>query len=76
MKTYKIAIGSDHAGFKYKEAIKAMLLAEGHAVGDFGAHSCEPCDYPDFVRLELDLAQMRGEVKAAAEAWYERARIL
>ena len=50
MKTFKIAIGSDHAGFKYKEAIKAMLLAEGHTVRDFGAYSTAPCDYPDFVR--------------------------
>jgi ribose 5-phosphate isomerase B len=50
MKTFKIALGSDHAGFRYKEAIKAMLLAEGHAVRDFGAYSYEPCDYPDFIR--------------------------
>ncbi len=50
MTTFKIAIGSDHAGFKYKEAIKAMLLAEGHTVRDFGTYSSEPCDYPDFVR--------------------------
>jgi ribose 5-phosphate isomerase B len=50
MKTFKIAIGSDHAGFTYKEAIKAMLLAEGHSVRDFGAYSSETCDYPDFIR--------------------------
>ena len=50
MKTFRIAIGSDHAGFKYKEAIKAMLLAEGHIVRDFGTYSSESCDYPDFVR--------------------------
>jgi ribose 5-phosphate isomerase B len=48
--TYTIAIGSDHAGFRYKEAIKSMLTAEGHAVHDFGTYSEEPCDYPDFVR--------------------------
>jgi ribose 5-phosphate isomerase B len=48
--TFKIAIGSDHAGFRYKEAIKSMLLAQGHVVGDFGAASSEPCDYPDFIR--------------------------
>ena len=50
MKTFKIAIGSDHAGFQYKEAIKAWLIAEGHTVRDFGARSSEPCDYPDFIR--------------------------
>ena len=35
-RTFTIAIGSDHAGFTYKEAIKAMLLADGHTVRDFG----------------------------------------
>lgn len=48
MKTFTIAIGSDHAGFKYKEAIKEMLLAEGHTVRDFGTHSADSCDFPDF----------------------------
>jgi len=47
-KTFSIAIGSDHAGFTYKEAIKAMLLAEGHTVRDFGTQSLERCDFPDF----------------------------
>jgi ribose 5-phosphate isomerase B len=47
---FRIALGSDHAGFTYKEAIEAMLLADGHRVHDFGTHSDEPCDYPDFVR--------------------------
>ena len=27
-----------------------MLTADGHTVHDFGTHSDEPCDYPDFVR--------------------------
>ena len=46
----KIAIGSDHAGFIYKEAIKGFLVEAGHEVKDFGTDSTEPCDYPDFVR--------------------------
>ena len=46
---FRIALGSDHAGFTYKEAIETMLLGEGHTVHDFGTHSTEPCDYPDFV---------------------------
>ncbi len=49
-KSFTIAIGSDHAGFAYKEAIKAMLLAEGHTVRDFGTYSEASCDYPDFIR--------------------------
>jgi len=58
--TYTIAIGSDHAGFRYKEAIKAMLLAEGHTVRDFGTDSEAPCDYPDFIR-PVAQAVARGE---------------
>ena len=49
-RSYTIAIGSDHAGFAYKEAIKAKLLQEGHTVRDFGTHSEASCDYPDFIR--------------------------
>jgi ribose 5-phosphate isomerase B len=46
----KIAIGSDHAGFRYKEKIKEMLKGAGHEVIDFGTDSEEPCDYPLFIR--------------------------
>ena len=46
----KIAIASDHAGFVYKEAIKAWLIANGHEVSDFGTSSTAPVDYPDFIR--------------------------
>ena len=34
------------------------------------------CHYPDFGRLALDVAEMQGEVAAAAAAWYETARKL
>lgn len=67
MKTFTIAIGSDHAGFKYKEAIKAFLLSEGHTVRDYGTHSEEPCDYPDFIRPVAE-SVARGE--------YERGIVL
>ena len=50
MNKYTIAIGSDHAGFAYKEKIKALLLADGHVVRDCGTNSDAPCDYPDFIR--------------------------
>lgn len=46
----KIAIGSDHAGFAYKEKIKVLLAGLGHAVTDFGTFSTEPVDYPLFIR--------------------------
>jgi ribose 5-phosphate isomerase B len=60
MKTFTIAIGSDHAGFAYKEKIKEMLLATGHTVRDFGTYSDASCDYPDFIRPVAE-AVARGE---------------
>ena len=55
-----LAIGSDHAGFSYKEAIKAMLLSQGHTVRDFGTNSEAPVDYPDYIRPVAE-AVARGE---------------
>jgi ribose 5-phosphate isomerase B len=46
----KISIGSDHAGFEYKEAIKKYLQGLGHEVRDFGTNSDAPVDYPLFIR--------------------------
>lgn len=46
----KIAIGSDHAGFRYKEILKTALVARGHEVRDFGTDSSTPVDYPIFIR--------------------------
>jgi len=46
----KIAIGSDHAGFRYKERIKQFLGDLGHEVTDFGTDSEESVDYPLFIR--------------------------
>jgi ribose 5-phosphate isomerase B len=43
----KLAIGCDHAGFEYKEAVKNMLSEMGHEVKDFGTYSTESMDYPD-----------------------------
>ena len=45
-----IAIGSDHAGYRYKELIKQHLTAAGHQVTDLGTNSTEPVDYPLFIR--------------------------
>ena len=56
----RIAIGSDHAGFLYKEMIKDHLAAQGHEVRDFGTHSAEPVDYPLYIR-PVALAVRRGE---------------
>jgi len=42
----KISLGSDHAGFEYKQAIAEMLRMQGHEVIDCGAHSADSTDYP------------------------------
>jgi ribose 5-phosphate isomerase B len=56
----KIAIGSDHAGFQYKDKIRAFLEGLGLSVADFGTHSEEPVDYPLFIRPVAE-AVARGE---------------
>src|SRR5689334_5128908 len=63
----KIAIGSDHAGFRYKEKIRAFLAAWGHEVRDFGTYSDAAVDYPVFIR-PVALAVALGE--------YERGIVL
>ena len=57
----KIAIGSDHAGFRYKEKIKTYLAELRHEIIDFGTDSEEPVDYPLFIR-PVALAVANGEV--------------
>ncbi len=44
----KIAIGSDHAGYRLKEELKRHLRAAGHDVLDVGTGSEESVDYPDY----------------------------
>src|SRR6478736_3120985 len=60
LRPLKIAIGSDHAGFEYKEKIRALLTPLGHEVRDFGTFSPEPVDYPLFIRPVAE-AVARGE---------------
>lgn len=56
----KIAMGSDHAGFGYKQKIKEHLLAAGHEVEDFGPENETRCDYPTMIR-PVALAVARGQ---------------
>jgi ribose 5-phosphate isomerase B len=44
----KISLGSDHAGFDYKEAIKDHLIKAGNEIIDCGTFSDASCDYPDY----------------------------
>jgi len=56
----KISLGTDHAGFRYKEKVKELLTSLGHEVKDFGTFSEEPVDYPVFIRPAAE-AVARGE---------------
>lgn len=47
-KSLPVAIGSDHAGFAYKTELIAWLQQKGFQVKDFGTHSTDSVDYPDF----------------------------
>jgi ribose 5-phosphate isomerase B len=44
----KIALGSDHGGFRLKEALKHTLAGWGHQVEDLGVHEPASVDYPDY----------------------------
>ena len=56
----KVSLGTDHAGFLYKEKVKALLGELGHEVKDFGTFSEEAVDYPLFIRPAAE-AVARGE---------------
>jgi len=47
----KIALGADHGGFEMKEQIKRVLADLGHDHQDFGTHSTEAVDYPDYAHV-------------------------
>jgi ribose 5-phosphate isomerase B len=55
-----IAIGGDHAGFDYKETLVNFLKEKGLAYKDFGSHSKDSVDYPDFAH-PVALAVESGE---------------
>ncbi len=58
----KIIIGSDHAGFKFKEILKAYLIEQGLQVKDIGAYSLERCDFP-LIAGDLASQVSRGKFK-------------
>jgi len=59
----RISIGSDHAGFAYKEEIKKYLVSKGYEVIDCGTYSTDSCDYPIY-------AKAAAEKVASGEAKY------
>ena len=55
-----VAVGSDHAGFEYKEDIRAFLASMGLTIRDFGAFSTDSADYPDHAHAVADAVE-KGE---------------
>jgi ribose 5-phosphate isomerase B len=60
LRSYKIALGADHGGFEAKEGLKPTLEDLGHEYRDFGTHSTEAVDYPDFAHI-VAIAVARGD---------------
>jgi ribose 5-phosphate isomerase B len=50
MRTYRIAIGCDHAGYETKVQLVKFLEDQGHRLKDFGTYSPDSIDYPDYAR--------------------------
>lgn len=60
----KIALCSDHAGFLLKETVKQHLQTAGYQTVDFGTHSEQSCDYPDYAHPCANAVET-GQVDAA-----------
>ena len=54
-----ISIGSDHAGFGYKQAVRDHLEKMGHTVTDHGTFSDASCDYPDYAHAVAVAVEQR-----------------
>jgi len=59
---FTVAVGADHAGFHLKEALKGWLIDHGYQVADYGTHTAEPVDYPDYA-AEVAEAVADGKVE-------------
>lgn len=59
-----IAMGSDHAGYELKLALKKHLEERGFETKDFGTYSDASCDYPDFAHAACN-SVLSGEAEKA-----------
>jgi len=57
----RIAVGSDHAGYRLKEFVKKLLEQKGFEVIDVGTYSEERCHYPIYAKKVAELVS-KGEV--------------
>lgn len=59
----KISIGADHAGFEYKQQLSDRLKEQGHQVTDYGTHSADSVDYPDFAHpVAVDVSDNKADL--------------
>ena len=58
--TKGIAIGSDHAGFEYKQGLVKWLEEKGIKVSDLGVDSANSVDYPDYAHPVADLVEEKA----------------
>jgi ribose 5-phosphate isomerase B len=63
MSNITIPIGSDHAGYDLKESLKTYLSEKGYEMRDFGCHSSESVDYPDFAHPVASLVEGSSDIK-------------
>ena len=63
MSNITIPIGSDHAGYDLKESLKTYLSNKGYEMRDFGCHSSESVDYPDFAHPVASLVEGSLDIK-------------
>lgn len=49
-----IVLGSDHAGFRLKDELKALITSLGHTVQDVGCHCADSVDYPDYAKAACE----------------------
>ncbi len=55
----RIAVASDHRGFRLKNIISDYLSNKGIEIVDCGTFSSEPCDYPDYIYPAAVLVKKR-----------------
>lgn len=63
MKTRRIVIGSDHAGYELKEHLKGCLQNQGYSIEDVGTYSIEAADYPEFAHKAMARIE-KGDAEA------------
>lgn len=56
----KVAFASDHAGYELKQKLIEYMKGKGYEPVDFGTHSTESCDYPDFAHPAAEAVE-KGE---------------